>query len=102
MDTKSLRSHQVCWAQELSQYYFRIKYCQDKANGAADALLRFPQRSVEEKEKLQAENTQIFQRFQSSLTNASFAGLSLSESTATPLHQVLICKTHIFPQLRQF
>ena len=26
MDTKSLSSHQVRWAQELSRYYFRIDY----------------------------------------------------------------------------
>ena len=45
MDTKSLSSQQVCWAQELSQYYFQIDYCQGKANAAADTLLRFPQRS---------------------------------------------------------
>ena len=28
MDTKSLSSRQVRWAQELSQYHFRIDYCQ--------------------------------------------------------------------------
>ena len=38
MDTKSLSSRQVRWAQELSRYHFRIDYCQGKANGAADAL----------------------------------------------------------------
>ncbi len=27
MDTKSLSSRQVRWAQELSWYYFRIDYC---------------------------------------------------------------------------
>ena len=42
MDTKSLSSKQVRWAQELSQYYFQIDYRQGKANAAADALLRFP------------------------------------------------------------
>ena len=50
MDTKSLSSHQVCWAQELSQYHFRIDYCQGKANAAADVLLRFSQRSLDEEE----------------------------------------------------
>ena len=45
IDTKSLSSKQVRWAQELSQYHFRIDYCQGKANAAANALLRFPQRS---------------------------------------------------------
>ena len=38
MDTKSLSSRQVRWAQELSRYNFRIDSCQGKANGAADAL----------------------------------------------------------------
>ncbi len=50
MDTKSLSSCQVRWAQELSRYHFRIDYRQGKANAAADALSRFPQRSqVKEK-----------------------------------------------------
>ena len=38
MDTKSLSSRQVRWAQKLSCYHFRIDYYQDKANRAADAL----------------------------------------------------------------
>ena len=38
MDTKSLNSRQMRWAWELSCYHFRIDYCQDKANEAADAL----------------------------------------------------------------
>ena len=41
IDLKSLSSQQVRWAQELSQYYFQINYCQGKANVAADALSRF-------------------------------------------------------------
>ena len=102
MDTKSLSSRQVRWAQELSRYHFRIDYRQGKANAAADALSRFPQRSLEEEEKLRAENTQILHCLQPSLTSASLAGLSLSGSSATPLHQVLICGTHILPQLCQF
>ena len=52
MDTKSLSSRQVCWAQELSRYHFQIDYRQSKANGAADALFRFPQKSINEEEKL--------------------------------------------------
>ena len=54
MDTKSLSSRQVRWAQELSRYHFRIDYRQDKANAAADALSRFPQRSQDEEDKLRA------------------------------------------------
>ena len=52
MDTKSLSSKQVRWAQELSRYHFRIDYCQGKTNGAADALSCFPQRNEDEEEKL--------------------------------------------------
>ena len=104
MDTKSLSSRQVRWAQELSRYHFRIDYRQGKANEAADALSCFPQRSLDEEEKLRAENTQILHRLQTSLTNASLAGLSISGLSASskplPLHQVLICGTNGIPQLR--
>ena len=103
MDTKSLSSRQVRWAQELSRYHFRIDYRQGKANGAADALSRFPQRSQDEEEKLRAENTQILHRLQTSLTNASLSSLSLNSAIdLSPLHQVLICGTHVLPQLRKF
>ena len=106
MDTKSLSSRQVRQAQELSRYHFQIDYCQSKANAAADALSRFPQRSQDEKDELRAENGRIFHRLQNSLTNASLAGLSLSASSSSSLpshlHQVLICGTYVLPQLRQF
>ncbi len=106
MDTKSLSSRQVRWAQELSRYHFRIDYRQGKANAAADALSRFLQRSQVEEKTLRAENSQILHRLQSSLTNASLAGLSLSghtrETNLSPLHQVLICRTYVLPQLCQF
>ena len=59
MDTKSLSSRQVCWAQKLSFYHFRINYRQGKANGAADALLHFLQRSHNKEKKLWTENIQI-------------------------------------------
>ena len=98
MDTKSLSSRQVRWAQELSRYHFRIDYRQGKANAAADALSRFPQRSQDEEEELQAENGQIFHCLQNSLTSANLASLS----TPSHLHQVLICGTYVLPQLRQF
>ena len=101
MDTKSLSSCQVRWAQELFCYHFRIDYRQGKANGAVDALSRFSQRSQEEEDTLRAENTQILHRLQSPLTNASLSGLTFSPSL-TPLHQVLTCGTHVLPQLRQF
>ena len=106
MDTKSLSSKQVCWAQELSRYHFRIDYHQGKANAAADALSKFPQRSQDEEDEIRAENSQIFHRLQNSLANASLVGLSLSvsplSSLPSHLHQVLICRTYVLPQLRQF
>ena len=106
IDTKSLSSRQVCWAQELSCYHFRIDYRQGKANAAADALSRFSQRSQDEEDELQAENGRILHRLQNSLTNASLAGFSLSASSSSSLpshlHQVLICGTYVLPQLRQF
>ena len=94
MDTKSLSSHQVRWAQKLSKYHFRIDYHQSKANRAADALSRFLQRSIDEEEKLQAENTQILHRLQSSFTRASLSGLSTS-AKLLPLYWVLIYGTHV-------
>ena len=102
MDTKSLSSRQVRWAQELSRYYFQIDYRQGKANTAADALSRFSQSSQDEKDELRAENGQIFHRLQNSLTNASLAGLSLLSFLPSYLHQALICGTYVLPQLRQF
>ncbi len=112
INTKSLSSRQVRWAQELSRYHFRIDYRQGKANAAADALSHFLQRSQAEEDAFQAENSQILHRLQTSLTRASLAGLSLSALAAnssetltaslSPLHQVLICETHVLPRLCQF
>ena len=101
MDTKSLSSRQVRWAQELSRYHFRIDYRQGKANGAADALSRFPQRNQAEEDELRTENTWILHKLQSSLSNASFSGLNASAELSLH-HRVLICGTHVRPQLRQF
>ena len=108
MDTKSISSRQVYWAQKLSCYYFQIDYCQGKANEAADTFSRFPQRSLDKEEKFWAENTQIFYCLQTPLRNASLIGFSLprlnvaASSNLSPLHQVLTCGTHSLPQLRQF
>ena len=96
MDTKSLSPRQVRWAQELSRYNFRIDYRQGKANGTADALSRYPQRSQGEEEVLRAENTRILHRLQSSLTSASISGIT-STQHLTPPHHVNICGTHVFP-----
>lgn len=62
MDTKSLNSRQIRWAKELSHDYFRIDYCQGKANEAADDLSCFPQRSQKEEDTLKAKNTWILHR----------------------------------------
>ena len=97
MDTKSLSSRQVRWAQELSRYHFQIDYCQGKANGAADALSRFPHRNQAEEDELQTENTRILHKLQSLLTNASLSSLSTSVELLS-LHQVLICGTYVLPQ----
>ena len=98
METKSLSSRQVRSAQELSRYHFRIDYRQGKANGAADALSRYPQRSAEEEETLRSENIKILHRLQSSLAKVS----GLSTSQLSPLHQILICGTTVFPRLNLF
>ena len=104
MDTKSLSSRQVHWAQELFCYHFQIDYCQGKGNAAVDALSRFPQQSQDKKDELRAENGQIFYCLQNLLTNASLTGLSLSFSffLLSYLHQILICGTYVLRQLRQF
>ena len=81
MDTKSLSSRQVCWAQELSCYHFQIDYCQNKANTAANTLSRFPQRSQNKENKLQAKNSQIFHCLHNSLINTSLASLNFSASS---------------------
>ena len=100
MDTKSLSSQQVRWAQELSRYHFQIDYRQGKANAAADALSQVLQRNQDEKDELRAKNGKIIYHLQNSLTNASLANLSFS--TPSHLHQVLICGTYVLPQLRHF
>ncbi len=102
MDTKSLSSRQVRWAQELSRYHFRIDYPQGKANGAADALSRYPQRSAEEEKTHRAENTKILHRLQSLLAWVSGLNVEKKQQVLSPLYQVLICGTVVLPQLRQF
>ena len=102
IDTKSLSSKQVRWAQELSRYHFRIDYRQGKANAAADALSRFLQRSQDEEDELWAENSRIFYCLQNSLTNASLARLSLPFFLPSHLYQVLIYGIYVLSQLRHF
>ncbi len=77
IDTKNRSSRQVCWAQKLSRYHFRIDYQQGKAKESADALSRYPQRSAEEEETFRTENTKTMHRLQSSL--ARMSGLSVGK-----------------------
>ena len=100
MDTKSLSSKQVRWTQELSRYQFRIDYRQGKANGAADTLSQYPQRSAEEENTLRAKNVKILHCLQFLLVRVS--GLLVDLSQISPLYQVLICGTTVLPQLCQF
>ena len=100
MDTKSLSSSQVRWAQELSWYYFQIDYYQRKANGAANALFCFLQRNQVKKDTLQTKKTRILRKLLSSLINASFLDLS-TQANLLPLYWVLICGTHALFQLYQ-
>ncbi len=101
MDTKTLSSWQVWWAQKLSRYHFQIDYRQGKANGAANALFQYTQWNAEEKKILQAENTKILHQLQSLLAKVSGLGV-LGMSIPYPLHQVLICKIAVLSQLHQF
>ena len=101
MDTKSLSSKQVRWVQKLPRYHFQNDYCQSKANGAADALSHFSQRNQAEEDELQTENTRIFRKLQSSLSNASLSDLSASAKLLS-LYRVLICSMQVLPQLHQF
>ena len=98
MDTKSVSSRQVRWAQKLFHYHFQIDYYQGKANGAANALFQYSQQSAKEEEVLCTENVKILHRLQSSLAKV----FGLSTSRLFFLHQILICETTVFPQLRQF
>lgn len=114
MDLSGLPSHQpeFRYSFPLSRYLLPKKrrtsgspgpYRQGKVNGTADALSRFSQRGQDVEDALRTENTRILHYLQSLLTNASLSGLSLSSPTSlTPLHQVLLCETHVLPQLCQF
>ena len=86
IETKSLSSKQVRWAQKLSSYHFRIDYHQGKANGAADALSQYPQRNAEEEETPQAENVKILYCLQFLLAKVS--GFLVNLSHLSPLHQI--------------
>ena len=97
METKSLSSRQVCWAQKLSCYYFQIDYRQGKANGAVDALCQYSQQSTKEKKTLCTKNIKILHRLQSLLTKVS--GLLVNSNQLSPLYQILICGTTVLPQL---
>ena len=98
INTKSLSSKQVCWAQEFFCYYFQIDYHQSKVNRVTDALFQYPQQSTEEEKTLQAKNMKILHCLQSLLTKVS--GLAISQ--LSPLYQIFICKTTALLQLHPF
>lgn len=98
MDTKSLRSRQVRQAQKLFQYYFRINYCQDKANGAANTLSQYPQQSAKEEITLRAKNVKILYHLQFSLVKVS----GFLTSNLSLFYQILKCGTTVLSQLCQF
>ena len=60
MNIKNLSFYQVWKAQKLFQYDFCIDYCQNKANGASDALSRFFYKNPDKKNNLWANNMQNF------------------------------------------
>ena len=100
MNPKSLSSKQVCWAQELFYYHFRIDYRQSKAKEAANTWFHYLQQSAEEEKTLQAEIVKILYRLQSLLVRVS--GLLVNLSQLSPFHQIFICGTIVFPDLYQF
>ena len=102
MDTKSLSSRQVHWAQKLSCYHVQINYHQGKANRAADGLSQYFERNAKEEAIFQVGNVKILYCMQSLLTNTSLSGLMLFEPNLSSLYQVLVCRTHILLQLHQF
>ena len=65
-------------------------------------MFQYPQQNAKEKKTLQVENVKILYHLQSSLTNASFLRLTLFELNLSTLHQVFVCGTYVFSQLRQF
>ena len=65
-------------------------------------MSQYLQQSAEEENTLRAENIKILHRLQSLLTNANLSSLKLSEPSLSSLHQVLVCRTYVSPQLYQF
>lgn len=78
VDTKKLSPRQVRWAQELSQYHFRIDYRRGKSKQAADALSQ-PTQKEADKETLLLENEK------DRPLSADVAGESFRLRTFTPL-----------------
>ena len=98
IDTKSLSSKLVHWAYDHSCYYFRINYCQDKANRAADALSQYPQQNAREEKTFHDKKVKITYCLQSLLANVS----GLLTSHFPLLYQILICGTTVFARLNKF
>ena len=64
-------------------------------------LSQYPQQIAKEEETFKAKKIKILHQLQFSLINASLSSLSTSVKLLL-LHQVLICRTYVLPQLRQF
>ncbi len=98
INRKSLSSKQVCWAQKLFKYDFRIDNCHSKANKAVDTLSQYSQYSDEEETTFWAENTKILYWLQFLLVWV----LELRVKVLFHLYYILICKTVDLLQLYQF
>ena len=98
IDTKSLSSRQVRWAQELFYYHFQIDYYQSKANKTVDALSQYIQQSAEKEKTFRAKNFKILHQLQLLLAKV----FGLLTSYLFPLHQILIYETTVLHQLHQF
>ena len=81
IEKKSFSYCQVCWAQELSKYYFQIDYSQKKANGAADALSCFSQWDVKKKLLFELKTLKSFIVYSLHWTNASISSLDATISS---------------------
>ena len=101
MEIKSVSSRQIYWNLKLFRYHFQIDYHQGKANWAVNILSCFSQRNKDKKEKLWANNTQIFYCLQFSLINATLSGLFILSSLFF-VYQVFIFGIYSLLQLRQF
>lgn len=98
IDTRNLSFKEVCWVQTLFQYYFRINYCQGKANGAANAFSKYFWQSAKEKSIFRVKNTKILYCLHFSLAKVS----ELLADSISFFYQVFIYSTVIISWICQF